>query len=76
MDNGHLLNMDTSLLQTDFPLGAESPYIIFSTFNQLNARVVTKISSCQGRWGIKQVGISFGFIFLLFANESCWGPHS
>ena len=40
-------------------------------------RVVTKISSCQvnttRRWGIKQLGISFDSIFLLFSNESRGG---
>ena len=45
-----------------------------------NTRVATKISSCRvstsSRWGIKQVAISFGFDFLLFSNESGWGPHS
>ena len=43
-------------------------------------RVVTKISSCQvnttSRRGIKQQGISFGSIFLLFSNKSSRGPHS
>ena len=43
-------------------------------------RVVTKISSCRvntiSRWGIKQLGISFGSIFLLFSNKSSRGPHS
>ena len=43
-------------------------------------RVVTKISSCQvnttSRRGIKQQGISFGSIFLLFSNKSSQGPHS
>ena len=38
------------------------------------SRVVTKFSSCQvnttSRQGIKQLWISFGFIFLLFSNES------
>ena len=37
-------------------------------------RVVTKISSCRvnttSRWGIKQLGISLGAIFLLFSSES------
>ena len=41
---------------------------------------VTKISSCwvhtTSRWGIKQLGISFGSIFLLFSYESSQGPHS
>ena len=40
-------------------------------------RVVTKISSCQvnttRKWGIKQLGISFDSIFLLFSNESSRG---
>ena len=43
-------------------------------------RVVTKISSCRvnktSRRGIKQVGISFGSIFLLFSNKSSRGPLS
>ena len=46
-------------------------------------RVVTKILSCQentrstGRQGIKQLGVSFGFVFLLyFSFESSWGAHS
>ena len=38
---------------------------------------VTKISSSQvyttSRWGIKQLGISFGSIFLLFSHESRQG---
>ena len=42
-------------------------------------RDVTKISSCwvntTSRQGIKQLGISFGSIFLLFSNESSQGPH-
>ena len=41
-------------------------------------RVVTKISSCRvnttSRRGIKQQGISFGSIFLLFSNKSSRGP--
>ena len=40
-------------------------------------RVVTKISSCQvnttSRRGIKWLGVSFGSIFLLFADKSSWG---
>ena len=40
-------------------------------------RVVTKISSCwvntTSRQGIKQRGISFGSIFLLFCYKSSWG---
>ena len=43
-------------------------------------KAVTKISSCwvhtTSRWGIKQLGISFGSIFLLFSYESSQGPHS
>ena len=43
-------------------------------------RVVTKISSCRvnttSRLGIKQLGISFGSIFLLFSNKSSRGPLS
>ena len=42
--------------------------------------IVTKISSCRVntkcRRRIKQLGISFGSIFLLFSNKSTWGPHS
>ena len=44
------------------------------------SRVVTKISSCRvnttSRRGIKQLGISFGSIFLLFSNKSSRGPLS
>ena len=43
-------------------------------------RVVTKISSCRvnttSRWGIKQLGVSFGSISLLFSFESSQGPSS
>ena len=43
-------------------------------------QVVTKISSSQvnttSRQGIKQLGVSFGSIFLLFSNKSRRGPHS
>ena len=43
-------------------------------------RVVTKISSCRvnrtSGWGIKQLGISFGSIFLLFPFESSRGRRS
>ena len=42
-------------------------------------RDVTKISSCRvditSRQGIKQLGISFGFIFLLLPYERSQGPH-
>ena len=45
---------------------------------QVHPRAVTKISSCQvkttSRRGIKQLGISFGSIFLLFSYESSRGP--
>ena len=41
---------------------------------------VSKISSSwvntTSRWGIKQLEISFGSIFLLFFDERSWGPHS
>ena len=47
---------------------------------ELIARIVTKISSCQGntssRRGIKQLEISFFSIFLLFSYESSQGPRS
>ena len=43
----------------------------------VRVRAVTKISGCQvnktSRWGIKQLGISFGSIFLLFSYESSQG---
>ena len=43
----------------------------------LLSRVVTKISNCwvntTSRWKIKQLGISFGSIFLLFSYESNLG---
>ena len=53
-------------------------------FNTLHGKVlfmvVTRILSCRvnapSRLGIKQLGISFGSIFLLFSNESSQGPHS
>ena len=52
--------------------------LLFSA--QLRDRAVTKISSCQvnttSRRGIKQLGISFGSIFLLFSYESRQGPRS
>ena len=52
--------------------------VIFLT--KLLNRDVTKILSCRvnttSRWGIKQLGISFGSIFLLFSNKSSQGPHS
>ena len=42
-------------------------------------KAVTKISICQVnatiRWGIKQLGISSGSIFLLFSYEGSRGPH-
>ena len=40
---------------------------------------VTNISSCRvnttRKWGIRQLGISFGFIFSLFSYESSWRPY-
>ena len=46
----------------------------------LHTRAVTKIASCRvnttSRRGIKQLGISFGSIFLLFSYESSRGPRS
>ena len=50
----------------------------YSGFLQLNInRVVTKILSCRvnrsKRQGIKQLGISFGFTFLLVSYESDLG---
>ena len=46
----------------------------------LHVSDVTKISSCRvnttSRWGIKQLGISLGSIFLLFTYESSRGPRS
>ena len=50
----------------------------FSKFNKhKKARFVTKISNCRvntsSRGEIKQLGISFGSIFLLFSYESIWG---
>ena len=42
-----------------------------------HAKDVTKISHCRinttSRWGIKQLGSSFGSIFLLFSNKSSRG---
>ena len=42
-------------------------------------KAVTKISICQVnatiRWGIKQLGISSGSIFLLFSYEGSRGPY-
>ena len=52
----------------------------FYGIRTLNRRAVTKISSCQvnttSRRGIKELGISFGSIFLLFSYESSRGPRS
>ena len=48
--------------------------------NSLICTAVTKVSSCRenttSRRGIKQLGISFGLIFVLFSYESSQGPHS
>ena len=45
--------------------------------NEIETRVVTKISSCRvnttSRRGIKRLGISFGSIFVLFSNKSSQG---
>ena len=55
-------------------------YIDTSVLLENIPRVVSKISSCRvnttSRQGIKQQGISFGSIFLLFSNKSSQGPHS
>ena len=44
-----------------------------------NVRVFSKISSCRvnttSRWGIKQLGVSFGSIFLLFSFERIAGGY-
>ena len=51
-----------------------------SLHETLLSRAVTKISSCwintTSRRGIKQLGISFGSIFLLFSYENSRGPCS
>ena len=57
------------------------PPVMFYILDKfIKCRVVTKISSCgvntTSRQGIKQQGISFGSIFLLFSNKSSWGPQS
>ena len=47
--------------------------LLVNCFASGKYRDVTKISSCQvklSRWGIRQLGISFGYIFLLFPCES------
>ena len=50
-----------------------------NVFIVTRVRAVAKISSCWGntlsRWGIKQLGISFGSNYLLFSYESSWGVH-
>ena len=56
-------------------------YVICCHFIQSYAGLsLLKISSCRvnttSRLGIKQLGISFSSIFLLFFNESSQGPHS
>ena len=46
---------------------------MFNVAKKVMARVVTKISSCQvnatSRQGIKQLGVSFGSVFLLFSRS-------
>ena len=59
----------------------ERPDCPASSSSSVNGvRVVTKISSCRvnttSRRGIKQLGVSFGSIFLLFSFESSRGPCS
>ena len=65
----HPLNTDIMT----FPLGVHIDWVPFN-------RAVTKISSCHinttNRQGIKQLGISFGSIFLLFSYEVSQGPRS
>ena len=66
--------MDTSLLWTDLSLGEESPSLhSTSLIPGLSVRFQVAAKNASSRWGIKQVGISFGFIHLLFSNESSWG---
>ena len=56
--------------------------MLVSIFVTLIIRDFTKISSLipdkynKYWWGIKQLGISFGSIFLLFSYESSQGPLS
>ena len=66
-----------------FPTQVASTKILVATVPKVVAAwriVVTKISSCQvnttSRKGMKQLGISFGSIFLLFSSESSQGPRS
>ena len=51
--------------------------LFLAEFVNFMTMVVTKISSCwvntTGRQGIRQLGISFGCIFLLFSNNSSQG---
>ena len=46
---------------------------MFNIAKNIMARVVTKISSCRvnttSRQGIKQLGVSFGFVFLLYSRS-------
>ena len=52
----------------------------FGKFTNAAGNHTTKIISCQvntsSRQGIKQLGISFGCILILFAYESSYGSHS
>ena len=54
--------------------------LFLAEFANFMTTVVTKISSCSvntsSRQGIKQLGISFGSIFLLFSYNSSQGRHS
>ena len=78
----HLCKMETLLQQTP-RVGPCLSLLLLLDFLQdrhLLYRVVTKMSSCRvnttSRWGIKQLGISFASIFLLFSDESSQGPCS
>ena len=42
----------------------------------LSLRFQVAGENTTSRWGIKQLGISFGSIFLLFSYESSRGPRS
>ena len=77
------------LLDDDLPRHSPLRQVIFKSYlpskktylsDTTGHRDVTKISSCWvntiSRHGIKQLGTSFGPIFLLFSDESSQGPHS
>ena len=66
---------------TEGATGQKQNYLIASNLESLECSLaVTKISSCRvnttSRRGIKQLGISFGSIFLLFSFKSSRGAHS